>query len=102
VEGVRWLLCDARNGPGAASVSFRSRCHGVLGDTPTEQPWRSESTKIINAVRKQGTREEEELDAAQKVIADLHQQNQVLRQQVLTPEKCDRFLTESFRVTEFP
>jgi hypothetical protein len=53
-------------------------------------------------VRKQGTREEEELDAAQKVIADLHQQNQVLRQQVLTPEKCDRFLTESFRVTEFP
>jgi hypothetical protein len=23
-------------------------------------------------------------------------------QQVLTPEKCDRFLIESFRVTEFP
>jgi hypothetical protein len=35
-------------------------------------------TKIINAVRKQGTREEEELDAAQKVIAHLHQQNQAL------------------------
>ena len=44
----------------------------------------------------------EELDAAQKVIADLHQQNQALRQKVLTPKKCDRFLTESFRVTEFP
>ena len=44
----------------------------------------------------------EELDAAQKVIADLHQQNQVLRQKVLTPEKCDRFFNESFRVTEFP
>jgi len=45
------------------------------------------------------SRLEEELDAVQKVIADLHQQNQALRQQVLTPEKCDRFLTESFRVT---
>ena len=44
----------------------------------------------------------EELDVAQKVIADLHQQNQALRQKVLTPEKCDRFLNESFRVTEFP
>jgi predicted nucleic acid-binding Zn-ribbon protein len=48
------------------------------------------------------SRLKEELDAAQKVIADLHQQNQALRQKVLTPEKCDRFLTESFRVTEFP
>ena len=48
------------------------------------------------------SRLKEELDAAQKVIADLHQQNQALRQQVLTPEKCDRFLNESFRVTEFP
>jgi hypothetical protein len=38
----------------------------------------------------------------QKVIAHLNQQNQVLRQKVLTPEKGDRFLTESFRVTEFP
>ena len=47
------------------------------------------------------SRLKEELDAAQKVIAHLHQQNP-LRQQVLTPEKCDRFLTESFRVTEFP
>ena len=47
------------------------------------------------------SRLKEELDAAQKVIADLHQQNR-LRQKVLTPEKCDRFLTESFRVTEFP
>jgi hypothetical protein len=52
-------------------------------------------------VRKQGT-SEEELDATQKVIAHLHQQNQALRQNVLTPEKCDRFLNESFRVTEFP
>jgi len=50
----------------------------------------------------QVSRLKEELDAAQKVIADLHQQNQVLRQKVLTPEKCDRFLKESFRVTEFP
>jgi predicted nucleic acid-binding Zn-ribbon protein len=48
------------------------------------------------------SRLKEELDATQKVIADLHQQNQALRQQVLSPEKCDRFLTESFRVTEFP
>ena len=48
------------------------------------------------------SRLEEELDAAQKAIADLRQQNQVLRQKVLTPEKCDRFLNESFRVTEFP
>ena len=48
------------------------------------------------------SRLKEELDAAQKVIADLHQQNQALRQQVLTPEKCDRFLNESFRVIEFP
>ena len=48
------------------------------------------------------SRLKEELDATQKVIADLHQQNQALRQQVLTPEKCARFLTESFRVTEFP
>jgi len=47
------------------------------------------------------SRLKEELDAAQKAIAHLHQQNP-LRQQVLTPEKCDRFLTESFRVTEFP
>ncbi len=97
---MRWLLCDARNDSNAASVSFRSGCHGGLGDTP-RPPWRSESTKIINAVRKQGT-SEEELDATQKVIAHLHQQNQALRQNVLTPEKCDRFLNESFRVTEFP
>ncbi len=55
VEGVPWLLCDARNDRNAASVSFRSGCHGGLGDTPREQPSRSESTKIINAVRKQGT-----------------------------------------------
>ncbi len=48
------------------------------------------------------SRLKEELDAAQKVIADLHQQNQALRQQVLTPEKCDRYFHESFRVTEFP
>ena len=47
------------------------------------------------------SRLKEELDVAQKVIADLHQQNP-LRQKVLTPEKCDRFLNESFRVTEFP
>lgn len=97
---MRWLLCDARNDRNGASVSFRSGCHGVLGDTPREQPWRSESTKIINAVKKQGT-SEEELDATQKAIAHLHQQNP-LRQKVLTPEKCDRFLNESFRVTEFP
>ena len=48
------------------------------------------------------SRLKEELDVAQKVMADLHQQNQALRQQVLTPEKCDRFLNESFRATEFP
>jgi cell division protein FtsB len=48
------------------------------------------------------SRLKEEQNAAQKAIADLHQQNQALRQKVLTPEKCDRFLTESFRVTEFP
>ena len=48
------------------------------------------------------SRLKEELDVAQKAIAHLHQQNQVLRQKVLTPEKCDRFLNESFRVTEFP
>ena len=47
------------------------------------------------------SRLKEELDAAQKAIANLHQQN-TLRQKVLTPEKCDRFLNESFRVTEFP
>ena len=86
MEGVRWLLCDTRNDRNAASVSFRSGCHGGLEDTPREQPWRSESTKIINAVRKQGT-SEKELDATQKVIAHLHQHNQALRQKVLTPEK---------------
>ena len=48
------------------------------------------------------SRLKEELDAAQKVIADLYQQNQALRQKVLTPEKSDRYLNESFRVTEFP
>ncbi|MEG3987528.1 hypothetical protein QUA13_10275 [Microcoleus sp. S28C3] len=52
---MRWLLCDARNDRNEASVGFRSGCHGVLGDTPREQPSRRESTKIINAVRKQGT-----------------------------------------------
>ena len=48
------------------------------------------------------SRLKEELDAAQKVIADLDRQNQALRQKVLTPEKCDRFFHESFRLTEFP
>jgi FtsZ-binding cell division protein ZapB len=53
-------------------------------------------------LKAQVSRLKEELDAAQKVIAHLHQQNQALRQKELTPEKCDRFLNESFRVTEFP
>jgi hypothetical protein len=55
----------------------------------------------VAQLKAQVSRLKEELNAAQKAIADLHQQNP-LRQQVLTPEKCDRFLTESFRVTEFP
>jgi hypothetical protein len=69
VEGVRWLLCDARNDSNGASVSFRSGCHGVLRDTPREQPWRRESTKIINAVRKQGTSEEEKRTLAAAAVA---------------------------------
>jgi hypothetical protein len=74
VEGVRWLLCDARNDRNGASVSFRSGsfrsgCHGVLGDTPREQPSRRESTKIINAVRRQGTSEEEMRTLAAAAVA---------------------------------
>ncbi len=56
----------------------------------------------VSELKAEVSRLKEEVNVAQKVIADLHQQNQALRQQVLTPEKCDRFLTESFRVTEFP
>jgi hypothetical protein len=55
----------------------------------------------VAQLKAQVSRLKEELNAAQKVIAHLHQQNP-LRQKVLTPEKCDRFLNESFRVTEFP
>ena len=55
----------------------------------------------VAQLKAQVSRLKEELDAAQKAIANLHQQNP-LRQKVLTPEKCDRFLNESFRVTEFP
>ncbi|WP_445173385.1 hypothetical protein, partial [Microcoleus sp.] len=55
----------------------------------------------VAQLKAQVSRLKEELNAAQKVIAHLHQQNP-LRQQMLTPEKCDRFLKESFRVTEFP
>jgi len=69
VGGVWWLLCDARNDRNGASVSFRSGCHGGLGDTPREQPSRSESTKIIKAVREQGTREEETRTLAAAAVA---------------------------------
>ena len=69
MEGVQWLLCDARNDRNGASVSFPSGCHGVLGDISREQPWRSESTKIINAVRKQGTSEEETRTLAAAAVA---------------------------------
>ena len=56
----------------------------------------------VAQLKAQVSRLKEELNAAQKAIAHLHQQNQALRQKELTPEKCDRFLNESFRVTEFP
>ena len=69
MEGVRWLLCDARNDRNGASVSFRCGCHGVLGDTPREQPSRRESTKIINAVRRQETSEEEMRTLAAAAVA---------------------------------
>jgi septal ring factor EnvC (AmiA/AmiB activator) len=56
----------------------------------------------VAQLKAQVSRLKEELNAAQKAIAHLDRQNQALRQKVLTPEKCDRFLNESFRVTEFP
>ncbi len=69
---------------------------------PVEKIRTSFQNSEVAQLKAEVSRLKEELDAAQKVIADLHQQNQVLRQKVLTPEKCDRFLNESFRVTEFP
>ena len=56
----------------------------------------------VAQLKAQVSRLKKKLNAVQKVIAHLLQQNQALRQKVLTPEKCDRFLKESFRVTEFP
>jgi len=74
---------------------------GLSHTTRVEKIRTSFQNSEVAQLKAEVSRLKEELDATPKVIADLHQQNP-LRQKVLTPEKCDRFLTESFRVTEFP
>ena len=71
-------------------------------NSPVEKIRTSLQNSEVAQLKAEVSRLKEKLNAVQKVMTHLLQQNQALRQKVLTPEKCDRFLNESFRVTEFP
>lgn len=69
---------------------------------PVEKIRTSLQNSEVAQLKAEVSRLKEKLNAVQKVMTHLLQQNQALRQKVLTLEKCDRFFHESFRVTEFP